>query len=117
VGITYIEGTVVGSPGKQAEARFRVERGATYTLLPNAAWRAIELTPQRRLTFVLANGTTVERGVSECLISLPQGEGHTAAILGEAGDTALLGTVTLEILGVDLEPVHSSIAPMRALLA
>ncbi len=116
MGVTYIEGTVVGPSGKQAEVRFLVDSGATYTLLPDEVWRAIELTPKRRLTFVLADGTTVERDVSECLISLPQGEGHTPAILGEPGDAALLGMVTLEILGLMLNPFTRQLQPMRTLL-
>ncbi len=64
----------------------------------------------------MADGTTVEREVSECLISLPQGEGHTPTILGEAGDTALLGMVTLEILGLMLNPFTRQLQPMRMLL-
>ena len=37
---------------------------------------------------------------------LPQGDGHTPVILGEPGDEALLGAVTLEILGLVLNRVH-----------
>ncbi len=43
----------------------------------------------------LADGTTIARQVSECHISLPQGEGHTPVILGEPGGEALLGVATL----------------------
>ena len=46
----------------------------------------------------MADGTEVERDISECHINLPQGEGHTPVILGQDGDEALLGIVTLEIL-------------------
>jgi len=45
MGVTYIEGVVVGSSGKQVGARFLVDSGATYTLLPDKVWRAVELTP------------------------------------------------------------------------
>jgi hypothetical protein len=50
------------------------------------------------MTFALADGTLIDRDVSECHITLPQGDGHTPVILGEAGDEALLGVVTLEIV-------------------
>lgn len=96
--------------------RFLVDSGATYTLLPRKDWQAIGLAPKRSVTFTLADGTTAERKVSECHIALPQGEGHTPVILGEPGDEALLGTVTLEILGLVLHPFTRKLQPMRMLL-
>ena len=69
------------------------------------------------MTFILADGTHIERDVSECYIRLPQGEGHTPVILGEPGDEALLGVVTLEILGLVLHPFNRTLRPSRMLLA
>jgi len=115
MGVTYIEGVVVG-PGGEAEVRFLVDGGATYTLLPEKTWRKIGLAPKRRVTFTLADGTTIERNISECFIKLPQGEGHSPVILGEPGDRALLGVVTLEILGLILNPFTRELQPMRMLL-
>ncbi|MGQ9627267.1 MAG: retroviral-like aspartic protease family protein [Anaerolineae bacterium] len=116
MGITYIEGVVTGPTGRQAKVRFLVDSGATYTLLPYEDWQTIGLSPKRPVTFVLADGTTIERKVSECHIALPQGEGHTPVILGEPGDEPLLGTVTLEILGLVLNPFTRTLQPMRMLL-
>ena len=115
--VVYIEGAVTGPTGKHATLRFLVDSGATYTLLPNDVWRALELSPKRSVRFTLADGTTIERQVSECHVSLPQGEGHTPVILGEPGDEALLGVVTLEILGLVLNPFTRALQPMRMLLA
>ena len=117
MGVTYIEGVVTGAAGKQAALRFLVDSGATYTLLPHKDWQAIGLLPKRSLIFTLADGTPVERKVSEGHIALPQGEGHTPVILGEPGDEPLLGVVTLEILGLVLNPFTRSLQPMRMLLA
>lgn len=116
MGITYVEGMVNGDSGKQSTVRFLVDSGATYTLLPHQVWQAIELTPKRSATFTMADGTTIERRLSECYIKLPEGEGHTPVILGEPGDEALLGTVTLEILGLVLNPFTRKLQPMRMLL-
>jgi hypothetical protein len=71
----------------------------------------------RRVTFALADGTLIDRDVSECHITLPQGDGHAPVILGEAGDEALLGVVTLEMLGFVLNPFSRTIQPVRLLLA
>lgn len=117
MGVTYVEGVVTGPAGKSVPARFLVDSGATYSLLRPEDWQAIGLEPKRVLSFTLADGTTVERRVSECHIALLQGEGHTPVILGEPGDEALLGVVTLEILGLVLNPFTRTLQPMRMLLA
>jgi len=65
----------------------------------------------------LADGTEIERKVSECRIALPHGERHTPVMLGEKGDEALLGVVTPEILGLILHPFKRTLEPMRMLLA
>lgn len=116
MGLTYVDG-LVSENEQSADVRFLVDSGATYTLLPHDVWRSLGLEPKRRLTLSLADGTTVERDVSECRIELPQGEGHTPVILGEPGDEALLGAVTLEILGLVLNPFNRTLQPMRMLLA
>ncbi|WP_211230053.1 hypothetical protein [Desulfovirgula thermocuniculi] len=60
-------------------------------------------------------GITYIEGTESYLI-LPQGEAHTPVILGEPGDEALLGVVTLEILGLVLNPFNRTLQPMRAIL-
>ena len=117
MGVTYVEGTVRGVDSRQATVRFLVDSGARYTLLPHDVWQQLGLTPSRHVAFSLADGTTIERPVSECYIILPQGEAHTPVILGEPGDEALLGVVTLEILGLMLNPFTRQLRPMRMLLA
>jgi clan AA aspartic protease len=116
LGITYVEGKVRGPTGKEKEIRFLIDSGATYSLLPYAVWQAIELSPRREHTFTLADGSTVVRRISECYIILPQGEAHTPVILGENDDEALLGVVTLEILGLVFDPFKRTLKPMRMLL-
>lgn len=116
MGITHVEGIVRGPAGQERGVRFLVDSGATYTVLPYDVWQALGLSPRRSATFTLADGTTLERRISECYISLPQGEGHTPVVLGEPGDEPILGVVTLEILGVTLNPFTRTLQPMRMLL-
>jgi len=117
MGLIHIQGTVTGPKGKHAKVKFLVESGATYTLLPEKVWHAIGLKPIDSMKCVLADGTEVERGVSECEITLPQGRRHTPVMLGEKNDEALLGVVTLEILGLVLNPFNRTLQPMRMMLA
>jgi predicted aspartyl protease len=117
MGVTYVEGVLTGPTGKHATVRFWVDSGATYTLVPHDVSKTLDLAPKRTVAFTLADGTTIERAVSECHLALPEGEGHTPVILGEAGDEALLGVVTLEIFGLILHPFKRTLEPMRMLLA
>ena len=115
--MSYVQGTVRGPTGVEGTVRFLIDSGATYSLLPASVWQTIGLVPKREMEFVLADGTTVRRPVSECHLSLPQGEGHTPVVLGQPGDEeALLGVVTLEILGLVFDPFRRVLHPMRALL-
>jgi len=95
---------------------FLIDSGATYSLLPKAVWESIGLQPNRALSFSLADGTSVERTVSEAYVIFPQGEAHSPVILGEENEEALLGVVTLEILGLVFNPFDRTLHPMRMLL-
>jgi predicted aspartyl protease len=117
VGISYVEGTVRGPAGQEQPVRFLIDSGAMCSLLPEPVWKAIALAPQREMQFSLVDGRLIQRWVSECYITLPQGAGHTPVVLGEPGDAeALLGVVTLEILGLVFDPFRRILQPMRALM-
>lgn len=113
--ITFITGIVKG-PGGEAEVRFIVDSGATYSLLPEDVWKKIGLEPKRYMDFTLADGTTIRRGISECYLMIKEGEAHTPVILGEKDDEALLGVVTLEIMGLIFNPFKRTLQPMKAVL-
>jgi clan AA aspartic protease len=116
MGVTYVEGLVRGPSGIEENVKFLIDSGATYSLIPKAVWKRIKLKPKRKLSFTLADGTTIERSVSEAFVVFPQGEAHTPVILGEEGDEALLGVVTLKILGLVFNPFDRTLHPMRRLV-
>ncbi len=115
MGIVYVDGIARG-PSGEATVRFLADSGATYSVLPSEVWQGIGLTPRRTVTFSLADGTTIDRRISECYFILPQGEGTSPVVLGEPGDYALLGVFTLEALGLVLNPFTRELQPMRLLL-
>lgn len=105
MGETYVVGRVIGPTGQAVEVRFLVDSGAAYSLLPYEVWCELGLTPRRTDVFRIADGTRIARAVSGCRIALPQGEaGDSPVILGEPGDVPLLGLVTLEELGLVVNP-------------
>ena len=115
MGITYIDGAVLNG-GRREDVRFLVDSGATYSLLPERVWRNLGLEPVREMDFMLADGTTLRRAISECQIELPQGTGHTPVVLGESRDEALLGAVTLEELALVFNPFERTLQQMKVRL-
>jgi predicted aspartyl protease len=118
VGLTYINAVVTG-PAGQRTVRFLIDSGASYSLLPHELWRAIGLVRMRTHAFYLADNTKIERDVSECFIELPtiddeKPRGHTPVILGQPGDVAVLGVVTMENLGVVFNPFDRSLRRQMA---
>lgn len=116
MGITRIEGTVSGPSGEKRTVKFLVDSGATYSVLPNDVWRELGLQAKWEIELSLADGTPVRRQVSECHIELVDKEAHTPVLLGEPNDAALLGVVTLEILGLVFHPLKRELQPMQMLL-
>ena len=109
VGLTSIVGTVRGATGERVDVDSLVDSGAKYTLLPHAVWTKLGLRPKRRMRFQLADANFIERDISECHIELAEREGHTPVILGEPGDVALLGVVTLEQFSLVFYPFDRSL--------
>ena len=119
MGLTYVEGTL-RTPGRRQRprrVRFLVDSGAVYSVLRHSDWRALGLKPARQLEFVLADGTTLTRGVSECIFELEGRRATSPVVLGDTEDQALLGAVTLETLGLMLNPLSRTLQPMRMVLA
>lgn len=117
MGLTYVEGNLQGRSRRRRRVRFLVDSGAVYSVLRNAEWRALGLKPEREIEFVLADGTTITRAVSECSFEIEGRRATSPVVLGENEDEALLGAVTLETLGVVLNPLNRTLQPMRMVLA
>lgn len=118
MGVTYVPVTLRAAAGRRrVRARMLVDSGAVYSLLPPRTWQRLKLKPKRKELFQLADGSTVERQVSECVVGYGRAEAHSPVILGEPGDDQpLLGAVTLETLGLMLDPFSRRLRPMRLVL-
>ena len=116
--ITHVVAGVVG-PAKRRplRVRFLVDTGAVFTVLPEPIWRRLRLRPERTAEFTLADGTTIARGVSECRFTVQGQTATSPVVLGAASDAPLLGAVTLETLGLMVNPLSRELLPMRLTLA
>jgi predicted aspartyl protease len=119
MGLTYVDGKLraPGRRGRARRVRLLVDSGAVYSVLRRAEWRGLGLKPERELEFVLADGTTLKRKVSEASFELEGRRATSPVVLGESEDEALLGAVTLETLGLVLNPLSRKLQPMRMVLA
>jgi predicted aspartyl protease len=117
MGMTHVELDVSDDGVGWETVRFLVDSGAAYSVLPPAVWQTLGLTATRALDFVLADGTTIMRSVSHCLFRYQGILAPSPVVLGEPNDDALLGVVTLENLGLVLDPFERTLRPMRMRLA
>ncbi|MCX6639667.1 MAG: aspartyl protease family protein [bacterium] len=115
--ITYVQVSVSGSKGKPIRCRFLVDSGAAYSQLHEEVWSKLGLIPQTEMEFSLADGTLIKRKISECLFEYQGISRHSPVVLGEKGDPALLGAVTLETMGLVLDPFKRTLQPMQLTLA
>lgn len=119
MGLTYIRGAVTrpAGRGRSLTVRFLVDTGAVYTVLPEHIWRDLKLKPQRVAEFTLADGTTITRSISECRFTVAGQTATSPVVLGAPQDSPLLGAVTLETIGLMVNPLSREVLPMRLMLA
>ena len=119
MGVTYVQARLRRPDGRgpSRNVRFLVDSGAIYSVLPEEIWRALRLKAKRQVEFTLADGTPIERGVSECQFEIRGETATSPVVLGKEHDGALLGAVTLETLGFMLNPLTREILPMRMALS
>jgi predicted aspartyl protease len=94
-----------------------VDSGAIYSVVPARVLRAIGVAPRDTKLFGLANGGSVTRDVSDVLYEIGDASGAAPVIFGRRGDAPLLGVVTLEALGLRLDPLRRRLHPLRLLIA
>jgi predicted aspartyl protease len=118
VAVTFVAAMVQrpDGTGRRRRVRFLVDSGAVYTVLPAPVGRGLGLVPSRRAEFSLADGTTITRGIAEARFRLGGYAATSPVVCGEDHDGALFGAVTLETLGLMLNPLSRELLPMRLVL-
>jgi aspartyl protease family protein len=117
--LTHVAGRVnrSGRHRRPIAVRFLVDTGAVYTVLPEKVWRALGLKGVRVAEFTLADGTMIRREVSECRVQVAGHSATSPVVLGGPEDAPLLGAVSLETLGLMVNPLTRELLPMRLMLA
>ena len=104
-------------PKKSVAAKFLVDSGTHYTVLPEPIVRKLGLKPSWAQEFSLADGKIIKRRIGSALIKFERREAAASVILGQKGDAALLGVTTLESFGLMLDPFKRKIYHSKLMLA
>lgn len=93
-----------------------VDTGAFLTVIPKDKLQRLGIKPLWRRRFSLANGEKIERDVGVAIFRWNEQEGSSEVIFGEPGDKSLLGALTLESLGLKVNPRKGTVEPIDFLL-
>lgn len=102
--------------GARCEVELLVDTGALYSMVPASSLKELGIEPREVLEFELADGRTVERSVGEARFRLNGRSAVSPVIFAEEGDAAVLGVVTLEAMGLEVDPVRKQVRPTRMIL-
>lgn len=118
MGLTYLKVKVANpaKPKAAAELEFLVDSGAAYSVVPARALRRLGIKVTSKRSFILADGTSVERKMGNAIFRLNGHEGASPVIFGEKDDSVLLGVVSLEALGMILDPFKRELRPLPMIL-
>lgn len=105
------------NPKKVYEGEFLVDSGAHFTVLPKKVWQSLNLSIAGKQEFGLADGTIITRNVGNALVEYQGNERATTVVLGDKDDSPLLGVITLEALGLGLDPFKRQLYKAKLMLA
>jgi predicted aspartyl protease len=103
-------------PREWTEIELLVDSGAIYSVVPGALLRRLGIRRISREEFSLADGSRVYRNKGVALFRYDKRKGGADVIFGESGDSALLGALSLEALGLSLDPLRRELKPLPMIL-
>jgi len=97
------------------EITLLADAGAIYTVLPETLLKSLGVKSIGKRKFRLANNRIIEREVSIIGIEVNGIKTYTMAVFGDE-NVYLLGVVTLEELGLEVDPIKGELKPLELLL-
>lgn len=92
-------------PAKKFAGNFLIDSGATYTVVPKNILQDLGIKPERDEIISLADGTIIRRKLGSALFEYKGIKSVAPVLFGEKDDSALLGVITLEVMGLVLDPL------------
>ena len=119
MGLTVLE-IEVGNPAtpeKTERVEFLIDSGAVYSVVPTPVLERLGIRPFMEQQFRLADGSKIVRKKGGAFFRHGELAGVADVIFGEEGDSTLLGALTLEALGLSLDPLRRELKPLPMILA
>jgi clan AA aspartic protease len=119
MGLTTLE-IEVGNPATPEvteKIEFLVDSGTVNSVVPKMVLKRLKIRPLGTQQFRLADGSKIARRKGIALFKHRKRVGGADVIFGEEGDSVLLGALTLEALGLSLDPLRRRLKPLPMILA
>jgi predicted aspartyl protease len=118
VGITYLKLQIANprQPRRAESLELLVDTGAVYSVVHGRVLRRLGIKPDRTKEFTPADGSHARRRIGGAVLQVDGRRGPSPVIFGEKDDAALLGAVTLEALGLMIDPLKRPLRPLPMLL-
>lgn len=119
MGLTVLEIDVgyPAMPDNTRKVEFLIDSGAIYSVVPSSILVDLGIKPLSEEDFRLANGAKIVRKKGIALFKYGHRVGGADVIFGEEDDSILLGSLTLEALGLVLDPLKRELKPLPMVLA
>ena len=119
MGLTYLDLEVanIAKPDVREKLRFLVDSGAVYSVIPTPVLEKLGIEELDEQEFPLANGEKIVRKKGGALFRYGKRVGVADVVFGEEGDATLLGMLTLEGLGLALDPLKRELRELPMMLA
>jgi clan AA aspartic protease len=118
MGLVYkkVEIANPGARARRADVKCLVDTGALYSYVPARLLRKLGIRPLGIEPFELADGRSVKRRVGEAVFRIDGRARVSPVVFAGDRDEPLLGVVTLESLGLAVDPTSGSMQRARLLL-
>jgi clan AA aspartic protease len=103
-------------PDKTESLKFLIDSGAMYSIIPANILEKYGIKPLTEKEFTLADGSIISRKIGWAMFKYKEYIGVSDVIFGEKDDSTLLGALTLEALGLALDPFRRRLVDLEMVL-
>lgn len=93
-----------------------VDTGALHSVIPGNVLEALGIRRLCRSEFEMIDGSVIARDLGVAATQWNDKRGATDVIFGELTDKPVLGVLSLEAMGLEVDPVRGELRPMQLLL-
>jgi len=118
MGLTVLDVEVANptTPNDTRTIKMLIDSGAVFSVVPRRILEELGIRPITRQRFRLANGSSITRERGTAHFRYKNRVGGADVIFGEEKDSNLLGALTLESLGLALDPLERELRELPMIL-